>query len=482
MSFGELSAAAMADLATLFAPPLNLPELRLARQQRSAERLDDVPGAVRRAMRVAIEAAGPKRGRIAVGVGSRGIANIRPIVTSVVTELRNAGFEPFVVPAMGSHGGGTPAGQVEVLESYGIAERTLGVPVLATSETTVIGEVAGLPVAIDRHVVEAGAAFLVNRIKPHTDFRGPIESGICKMAAIGLSKQAGARSLHALGPDGLRDVMPEFGRLVARTVLVGGLAIVENEFDETMRIEALRPEDVGGERESALLELARAALPRVPFGELDVLVIERIGKDISGTGLDPNVTGRWAVGGLREPEPLPVRCIVALRLTAASHGNALGIGLVDFVSRQLADDVDLVKTYVNGLTSGWSGVGRTRLPIVLGTDRDAIATAASVSGRSGDVLRLAWIQDTLHTRTIGISEGLWAEARADAGIELSAPFRLAFGDDGALVPLAEREAELAAGSERSGGEQGGLHAAGVRGAAAGDVEGRPVIDRGPDDR
>jgi hypothetical protein len=425
----------MRKLASLFTDAEGLPELRIARQTGDAERLGDIEGRVRSQVAASLAAAPARRGRVAVGVGSRGIANIRPIVATVLDELRTHGFEPFIVPAMGSHGGGTPEGQLEVLASYGISERGLCVPVLATADTVVIGEVSGIPVAIDRHVVEAGAVFLINRIKPHTDFRGPIESGIAKMAAIGLSKQAGARAMHASGPDGLRDLMPEIGRLVSRRMVIGALGIVENEFDETMLIESLTTEEIGGKREHALLEIARAALPRLPFAQLDVLVIERIGKDISGTCIDPNIVGRWSVTGLREPEPLAVRCVAALELTEASHGNALGVGLVDIVPLRLARAIDLHKTYVNGMTSGWSGLARTRMPIVLENDRDVIASAASVSGKGVRDIRLAWIQDTLHTRVVAVSPALWDEAAADPAIELGERFSFTFDGEDRLVPL-----------------------------------------------
>ena len=211
--------------------------------------------------------------------------------------------------------------------------------------------------------------------------------------------------MHRLGSDGLRDLIPTVGRYVSERLLLGGLAIVENRLDQTMLVEALGPEDVGGPREAALLEAAAAELPRIPFADLDVIVVERVGKDVSGTALDPNVVGRWLVMGLPEPQPPLTRSIVALDLTPASHGNALGIGLVDFVPRRLADGIDLAKMYVNGLTAGWLGFARCKLPIVLPTDRDAIATAAAVCERAPGDPRLVWIRDTLETQDAGHQQG-----------------------------------------------------------------------------
>jgi hypothetical protein len=431
------SEVGMAELVAHLAAGVRLPPVGLVRQRSATPSLPDVVGTARTEVRRLVEASGEPPGPIAVGVGSRGIAHLSDIVVAVIEELKRAGYAPFVVPAMGSHGGGTAAGQLEVLEGYGITESALGVAIRATMDTTIIGEVDGVPVHVDRFVAEAGRAFLVSRVKPHTDFRGPIESGPAKMAAIGLGKQAGAATLHGLGLSGLRDVMPEAGRFTARRLLLGALAIVENEQDETASITGLGGAEIGGERETALLERARRGLPRIPFSHLDVLVIERIGKDISGTGMDPNVAGRWMVTGLDEPSPLPVRSIVALDLTDSSHGNALGMGLADFVTQRLADKVDPVKIAMNAVTSGWAAIGRSRLPIVMPTDRAAvIAALASCGRRSSEQPRLVWVQDTLHTATMAVSPSLWDELGDHRDLDgLVEPFELPFDDRGALAPL-----------------------------------------------
>ncbi len=393
---------------------------------------------------------------VAVAVGSRGIANLATIVATVVEELRLAGLAPFIVPAMGSHGGGTAEGQREVLAGYGITEERLGVPVRATMETTVIGETEGVPVHLDRLVAEAGRAFLVCRVKPHTDFQGTIESGAAKMAAIGLGKQAGAATVHGLGTDGLRRVMPAVGRYVADRHLLGALAVVENEFDETALVRGLTPGEVGRAAETALLEQARSWLPRLPADDIDLLLIDRMGKDVSGTGMDPNVIGRWLVPGLAEPARPRVRCVVVLDLTDASHGNAIGVGLADFAPARLLAKIDLPAFYLNTMTSGWAGLRRGRLPIGLPTDRDAVLAALAVAGPEAmRAARVVWISDTLRTRRCAVSEALWPEVAGDtagdtagnvAGEAAGAagvgrpvltgePFALPFDAQGGLRPL-----------------------------------------------
>ncbi len=396
-----------------------LPTMRLVQQLRVSARLEDVTAAAREEVARVLRETDGAGGEIAVGVGSRGIPDLAALVEVVVAGLREAGFAPFVVPAMGSHGGGTVEGQLEVLESYGVSERRLGVPVRATMETEVVGHVDGLPIHVDRNVVDAGRAFLVNRIKPHTDFRGRLESGISKMAVVGLGKRLGAASIHALGPAGLRDVMPRAARLVADRFLVGGLAVVENEVGEVATVAGLLPAEIGAEPEERLLESARNLMPRLPFAALDVLIVDRIGKDVSGTCVDTNVVGRLFVDGVEENRDPAPRIVVARRLTPGSHGNALGIGLVDFVTHDLSAQVDLTATYVNGLAAGWAGLRRMRLPISLPTDRDAVLAALTSCGRRPDEPpRVLWITDTLHVRTTAASRALWRDAEADDALAL----------------------------------------------------------------
>ena len=415
------------------------PEVALVRQHVETPRLLDLEGAVAAGV-ARVASTVERRGPIAVGVGSRGIANLARIVVATVNELQKAGFEPFIVPAMGSHGGAEAEGQTQILADYGVDEAAIGVPVRATMDTEVVGEVGGVPVRLDRHVVEAGAVFLVNRVKPHTDFEGPIESGLAKMCAIGLGKQRGAQALHSAGVRGLRDLMPQAARLIAaRGILVGGLAIVENGRDETAEIAGVPAAEVGGEVEARLLLRAKELLPRIPFESLHVLVLDRMGKDVSGAGMDTNVLGRWRIHGVEETAKPQIACVVPLSLTDASHGNAAGLGLAEFIPLRLAEKVDLVAFYANSLTAGIVGIERGQFPIVLPTDRDCVLAAAATSGRTEqEPLRLAWIADTAHTETFGVSTDLLPEVTARPDLEQIGPVRaLPFEPDGRLREITE---------------------------------------------
>ncbi|HSR26545.1 MAG TPA: DUF2088 domain-containing protein [Candidatus Eisenbacteria bacterium] len=388
------------------------PPVAIVRQRLEPPVVADVESAAAEEVRRALSGVAPAR--VAVGLGSRGIAGIGRIARAVVETLRELGFDPFLVPAMGSHGAATAEGQAELLAGYGL-DRGL---IRATMETEVVGEVDGVPVHVDRHVVEAGAVFLVNRVKPHTSFRGPVESGLAKMAAIGLGKQAGARHMHSRGPAGLRDLIPAAaGLLVESGLLIGGLAIVENQRDQTALLRGVPAAGIGREPEAALLEEARRLMPGIPFADLDVLVIDRIGKDVSGAGIDTNVVGRMRVAGQPEPEPRRVTAIVALDLTDASHGNAMGIGTADFTTARLLGRIDFEALYTNALTAGIIGIQRMSIPCVMPSDLAAVCAAISSRGRDAP-LRLAWIADTLHTELLGVSPALLEEARARDDLEV----------------------------------------------------------------
>ncbi|HEY4028688.1 MAG TPA: DUF2088 domain-containing protein [Candidatus Dormibacteraeota bacterium] len=405
------------------------PPVALVRQRLDAPVLAGVEAETRQEVRRAV--AGVRPGRVAVGVGSRGIAGIGDIVNAAVGALRELGFDPIVVPAMGSHGAATAAGQAELLAGYGV-DRSL---IRATMETEVVGEVDGVPVHVDRHVVETGAVFVVNRVKPHTSFRGPVESGLAKMCAVGLGKQPGARTMHSRGPAGLRDRIPAAARLlVERGLVIGGLAIVENQRDQTALVRGLAADEIGAGAEAALLDEARRLMPRVPFDDLDVLVVERIGKDVSGAGIDTNVVGRMRVIG--QPEPRQVTAIVALDLTDASHGNAMGIGTADFTTARLLGKIDFEALYTNALTAGIIGIQRMTIPCVMPSDLAAVCAAIACRGRDAP-LRLAWIQDTLHTELLGVSPVLGEEARARTDLEVvREPAPMPFDASGRLRSLA----------------------------------------------
>src|ERR687893_1862160 len=297
--------------------------------------LGDIRGAVREALREVDLPAGS----VAVGVGSRGVARIDEVTAALVEVLKEAGAEPFVVPAMGSHGASNAEGQAEVLRHLGVSEESVGCPIRATMETVLVGETpAGVPVYVDKNAYEADAIVVVNRVKPHTAFRGTVESGPTKMLAIGLGKQKGAHAIHFAGWGEIHRTIPQAAGVMVETGRFAfGLAVVENADEEPCRVAAI-PAGRFEEAEAPLLEEAKRNLLRLPFGALDVLVVDEIGKNISGDGADPNVTGRfptpYATGG---PE---VGRMVFLALTEETGGNANGVGMADVVSECLASGMD----------------------------------------------------------------------------------------------------------------------------------------------
>ena len=371
---------------------------------------------------------------VAIGVGSRGVDNIVPVVREVVSELKARGMKPFVVPAMGSHGGATAAGQESVLHDYGITPEAVGAEIRPTMEVEEIGRLsgdeagtggatfAGQPIFWDKIALDADAVILVNRIKAHTDFSGEIESGIAKMSVIGLGKRHGAESVHRHGAFGLRHLMPRIARFVARnTPLVGGIALLENEFGQTAEVHALSAPDIANEPEKALLRRARAIAPRLPFGEFDVLIVDEMGKNISGTGMDTHVVGRPLMPSISESDwgGPRIRLITCLDLTAPSHGNASGLGIADLVPRRLVEKVDWTATLTNTRTSGEGGILKSRIPMVLPTSEDCVRTAIGACGQGDPTqVRLIRIHNTAHTQYMEISGALLEAARANPDLRV----------------------------------------------------------------
>lgn len=403
-----------------------LPRLTRVRQCWPAHALndDDVAATVR----AQLETVGVRQRivpgmRVAVTAGSRGIRNIVPILHTSIAWLRDAGAEPFVVPAMGSHGGATAAGQVQVLNSLGITEETMGCPILATMDVVTAGHLDDsdhTPVSLDRRAAEADGILVVNRVKPHTSFTAAIESGLAKMIAVGLGNRAGAETVHRDGVVGLRNrIVPMAQQVVARGTVLAGLAILEDAYEQTADIVAVPPGEIGGAGETALLERSRTLLARLPFDALDVLVVEEMGKDKSGTGMDTNVIGRLRIPGEPEPASPRIRIVVALDLSDASHGNAAGMGLADIITAQLASKVNLVATYTSHLTAGLIGVQRAALPITLPTEHDAIAMAIRVCGQPDPAaVRLVRIRNTLLLDELLVSDALLPEVAALPHLEV----------------------------------------------------------------
>ncbi len=353
--------------------------------------------------------------RIAITAGSRGIARIPEILAAVVEEVRAAGGEPFLVSSMGSHGGATAHGQVEVLRSLGITEERVGAPIVSSMDVEEVGRVDGVSVYLDRNALRADGILDVGRVKPHTDFKGTIESGLMKMLAIGLGKQKGAEMIHGYLRRGYHELMPAAARLILqKTNVVMGLAVVENAHHRVAKVKALLPDEIERE-EPRLLEEAKALLARLPFRSLDVLIVEEMGKHISGVGMDTNVTGRFWIEGESEPRAPVVDKIVVLDLAPESHGNAIGIGLADLTTRRLVDKIDHEQTFVNCLTQGTCHTGKT--PMWLPSDRAAIETALRMCGPlNGRPTRVVRIKNTLDLERIWVSEGL-AEEFQKASVE-----------------------------------------------------------------
>ncbi len=355
---------------------------------------------------------------IAIAVGSRGISDLPLLVRRMADRVSGGGGRPFIVPAMGSHGGATAEGQLQVLADLGITEAGMGCPIRSAMETVVLGSTSGgLPAQIDRHAAEADGILLFNRVKMHTSFHGPLESGLHKLLAIGLGKEKAATLLHARGPDGLRDDMPEVARvLLSKAKVLAGFGVVEDGYHRIVALRGLAPAEMeAGEGE--LLELSRALAPGLPFRELDVLVVDEMGKNISGTGMDTNVIGRLRIAGKPEPEWPKAKAIVVLGLTAATHGNALGVGLADFTVRSLVDAIDWKLTAANVLASGF--LERGKVPLVLPGPAEALSAALGHVFRDHPGLRSAGrvlrIRNTLELEEFRVSDSLLEEARALPG-------------------------------------------------------------------
>ena len=346
---------------------------------------------------------------VAVGAGSRGLTGRVELVRGTVRALRQLGAEPFVVPAMGSHGGATAEGQRQMLHDLGITEESVGAEIRATMETVVVAHTSsGTPVHLDANAAAADRFLPVNRVKPHTCFKGPVESGCMKMAVVGFGKQPGAALVHTCGPIEMRDrLLDACAALRGSGRLLGGIASIEAGSGEVVRVEGLRTDDVGGEYEHELTEYARTLVPALPFDEIDVLVIERGGKDISGTTIDPNVTGRFWVPGLEDLPTPRVSAIVLLDLTEVSGGNALGMGFADFIPASLANRLDFRKTYINCFTAGPAGMRRARMPMVLPDEASCIKAAVAMCGRGdGEAVRMVRIGSTLHLTECQVSAAL----------------------------------------------------------------------------
>jgi hypothetical protein len=412
--------------------PIPVPRLVKVRQSFERPQVADVAGELVAKLRAGGTLARVKKGdRVAITAGSRGITGLPLVLKTIASEIRAAGGEPFLFPAMGSHGGATAEGQRDMLAGMGITEETVGAPIRASMETVEIGVSSnGFPVHIDRFAAEADGIVVVNRIKPHVAFRGPCESGLMKMIVIGMGKQKGADTCHELGFGTMAENLQTMGRVtLAKAKVLCGVALLENAYHETARVEVLSGDEIPV-REPALLEEAWRLYPRLYFDRLDVLIIDEIGKDISGTGFDTNVVGRYHTpyvsGG-----PTITR-IACLDITERSHGNANGLGILDFTTRRAFDKFDFDNTYPNSLTS--TVPTSVKIPMVLKSDRQAIQAAIKTCNilKKAEV-RLARIRNTVALDEIAVSENLLGEVRANARLAVAGePFALGFDPNGNL--------------------------------------------------
>jgi hypothetical protein len=411
------------------------PRLVRVKQQFSGPMLHDVAGSVRETLASLALPVQPGQ-TVALTVGSRGVVNIDVIVRATVEYVKSLGAQPFIIPAMGSHGGGTAEGQCAVLEHYGVTEAAMGCPIRATMEVVQIGEVLGLPIWLDRYAADADWIGVINRVKPHTGFTGEIGSGLLKMMTIGMGKHRGAVQAHRANIRlGYETMIMALGREMLKCPRIAfGLGIVENGYDETALVQAFLPADLEtGERE--LLRQAKTWMAKLPFDPIDLLIVDEMGKDISGSGMDTNVIGRHTTF-FEHPFTSPkITFIVVGDLTPNTYGNATGIGNADFTTRRLADKIDWEPTYINTLTA-CSPAG-SKLPPVLDTARDAIGVAMACLGidRAEDI-RVVRIKNTLRLTEVDVSEAFLPEiAKREDLMQLADPAPLAFAPDDSLLPF-----------------------------------------------
>ncbi|MGE5674932.1 MAG: hypothetical protein ACM3XM_13835 [Mycobacterium leprae] len=410
-----------------------LPPMIPIRQQCATPGLPDVAGAMQSALVRLNLAAQVRPGmRIAVTAGSRGIANIELLLRTTVAYLKELGAVPVVVAAMGSHGGGTAEGQLAVLESLGITAQRLNAEVRSGVDVITLGQTADrLEVFFDAFAAQADGILVLNRVKPHTSFHGPLESGLVKMLVVGLGKPAGAMQFHSLGSARLSGALAAMGSVILeRLPVLGGVAVLENSREETADLVPV-PRDQFLAQEPLLLERARTLLPRLPVDALDLLVVDEMGKNYSGTGLDTNVIGRIGIRGVPDGQP-EISRIAVLDLSAASHGNANGMGLADFITRRFYRKIDFSATYLNTLTATF--VDRAKLPVVLDSDREVIETALRTLGSLPiDQARIIRIPNTLQLEHLLVSPAVYAATRGCPGLERTGAERpWAFDGEGNL--------------------------------------------------
>ncbi len=414
----------------------NFPKMFKIRQKINAPRVENIERRVNELLDQFEIQRKVKRGeRIALTAGSRGIKDKPRVLRTIVERLKDLGASPYLVPCMGSHGGATAEGQTEVLQSYGITEQAVGAPVVSSVEVERIGKTKfGTPVLIDKNILKADKIIVVNRIKLHTDFKGEFESGLIKMMVIGMGKPEGAMMVHRLTiKHGFPAVLTEVGSIILKKLpIFFGMGILENPFDETAFVELLNPQQMF-KQEKALLKKARGLMPRLPFEQIDILIVDELGKNVSGAGMDTNVIGRCHSINHQKPKRPRITRIFVRDLTEASHGNACGIGMAEYTTRRLVDKIDYPSTHINSITGMTPENGR--VPVFFEQDREALETAHYNSGVFNPKdLRIVWIKNTLDLEYVYASQPFLKEARSNPKLEIvGKPFGLPFDENGNLV-------------------------------------------------
>ncbi|MCT1389064.1 nickel-dependent lactate racemase [Peribacillus frigoritolerans] len=396
---------------------IQLPKMVKVRQNFRTSQIADVAGEVKKAIKEAgVLSRINEEDRVAIAVGSRGVADLPTLVRETVAAVKEAGGNPFIVPAMGSHGGATAEGQIDVLLQLGISEEAVGAPIRSSMEVIKLDELPnGLPVYIDKLAYESDKIIVINRIKPHTAFRGPVESGLMKMITIGLGKQKGAEAAHAYSFKYMAEHVPEMAKVsLSKAPIIFGLASIENAYDKPAKIVAVPAEDLEVVEPGLLLE-AKSLMPKIHFDSIDVLIVNELGKDISGDGMDPNITGNfatpYATGG---PD---VKRTVVLGLTEKTHGNANGIGMADMTTKAVMNEIKWEKGYANALTSTVTDV--VKLPMFLDTQELAVKAAIKTCNAFDlTKVRVVRIKNTLEIGEIWISESMMEEALKNKNLEI----------------------------------------------------------------
>lgn len=373
---------------------------------------------------------------IGITVGSRGIDNLKLIIKSILYEIKKRKGKPFIIPAMGSHGGATAEGQVKVLANYGITEESMGVPIKATMDTIELGCLKnGLSIHFDKVAYTSDGIIVVNRVKVHTAFKSEIESGLHKMLSVGLGNHNGAQLVHLLGVEGIRDHMVEFAKVILRRApILAGFAVLENAYDQTFKIIATNPEDFE-EVDKELLKECKQILPKLPVKNIDILIVQEMGKNISGTGMDTNVIGGIKDFKKGEYEPPHIKKILVLDLTSETYGNALGIGIAHMITRRLYEKIDFKVTNMNTITSTF--LDRSRIPMVFNTDKQAIEVGLkTIWNLPGKKPRIVIIKNTLKLDEMFVSESIWEEIKERKNVKIISEWQeMNFDEEGCLKAI-----------------------------------------------